>query len=120
MNTADSDVVVALAMAAHAAVKGQAEPPALWNQAAFLIDEQAAAIPTHCQVLYAVLVADKNGRMAAVMYFAAPGAHRGPLLVLDYQCEPLTPALVAGVLPRLAEFSKLTQPMTVAVFATSS
>jgi hypothetical protein len=100
------DVVVALAMAAHAAVKSPEESD-LWTFSAFLIGDAPAPWPKRVGLVYAVLMTGVGvgvvRRPAAVAYFAK--ADIGPLLIVDWFVGPLSPSLFEQIVTRLRELA---------------
>jgi hypothetical protein len=97
------DVVVALAMAAHAAVRSP-EQGGFWAPSAFLINDAPAPWPTRAGMIFAVTIAQKSE--AAVAYFAQ--SFTGPLLLLDCHIGRLCPALFSEIVIRLDELVQAT------------
>jgi hypothetical protein len=71
--------------------------PALWRREALLVDEAAVPLPTHCDMVFAVL--------PAVAYFARSVVGHS-LVLVDADVMPLTPALFHAVAARLVDFVK--------------
>jgi hypothetical protein len=62
--------------------------------------------PGPVDLVYTVLVADKDGRAAAVHFATSRMSRPGsPITLLDCASDPLTPALLRGVCTRLIELS---------------
>jgi hypothetical protein len=62
-------------------------------------------MPTHCDLLFAVLTAGQRGD-AAVTYWAFNQVVGHRLILLDVDVAPLSPALFHGVAARLVELAK--------------
>jgi phage terminase large subunit-like protein len=61
------DVVVALAMAAHAGVKSPTIAPALWRREALLLNERAVPMPARCDVLFVTVIAGQQGDVDSLL-----------------------------------------------------
>jgi hypothetical protein len=97
------DVVVALAMACHAAVTAP-EESGLWAPSAFLINDAPAPWPQRTSLIFCVLIAEKG--QAAICYFARTVT--GPLLLLDCHTGLLAPPLFGEIATRLHKLAQAT------------
>jgi hypothetical protein len=99
------DVVVALAMAAHAAVKSPTIAPVLWRREALLFNERAVPTPAWCDVLFVTVIAGQQGDVA-IVYWAYNAVVGHPLVMLDIDLMPLAAALFDTIKARCVDLAK--------------
>jgi hypothetical protein len=107
------DVVIALAMAAKAAVDGQASAPPLWQRSAFLTNGRPVPVPTRAHMLFTTLVVGKSGDVG-ISYFAY--SRVGCLHIIDCERARLTPLTFAKIKDRLNSYAQTMQPITAVAF----
>jgi hypothetical protein len=95
--------------------------PSLWRAGALLVDGRPLAMPTRCDVVFAVLVVGQRGDAAAA-YFAStrwvpPGA--APLALLDFEVAALSPVLLRNAVSKLTALASTTNAQRSMLFTTS-
>jgi hypothetical protein len=75
----------------------------LWQREAF---GAAVPLPNRVALVYAALIANKVGH-AGVVYFAAGRVPGSPICLLDCALEPLSPAMLRGIIARVLELAEL-------------
>jgi hypothetical protein len=92
--------------------------PAFWARSNLLVDEAGVAMPTHCDLLFAVLTAGQRGD-AAVTYWAFNQVVGHRLILLDVDVAPLLvrPFFMA-LRPALLSSPKPAEPDLAAAFST--
>jgi hypothetical protein len=80
----------------------------LWRHSALLVDGEGVPEPARCDVMFAVLISTPSGDAAAA-YFASTRFAKTPLILLDFECGPLSPPMLSGVVARLGALSGSTR-----------
>jgi hypothetical protein len=111
------DVVIALAMAAKAAVDGQASAPPLWQRSAFLTNGRPVPVPTRADMLFTTLVVGKSGDIG-ISYFAY--SRFGSLYIIDCELARLTPLTFGRIKDRLNAYAQTIKPITAVAFTSSA
>jgi hypothetical protein len=78
--------------------------PALWARSSLLVDEAGVAMPSHCDLVFAVLIASPRGD-TAVTYWAYNQVVGHRLILLDVDVAHLNPAIFHGVASRLVDLA---------------